>query len=269
MIWPARRPRPGRSRTSSSSRPASPGVRSDTVDGTERSRVSPSFRGEGQEGNNWLVDGLSVRGTRTRDQGVAGQLRHLGGSPDHFRRLHSGPRLDHGRHHQHRDQVRRQRLPRRDRRLDPGLASEGRPAVSTRRRRRSPTRRFISITGISAAPFIKDRLWFFLSDNFNRRMDDSERGIHRLAHLPCRKEKAQHQQRFRKTLPVARRQPHLGRQRHSGQVPQVRPEAPAFRNDTPRRIYKDWAYRVNYKGILSTDMFIEAAFGQSNQDSID
>ena len=30
--------------------------------------------------------------------------------------------------------------------------------------------------------------------------------------------------------------------------------------------YTDWAYRVNYKGILGTDMFIEAALGQTNQD---
>lgn len=31
----------------------------------------PSFRGEGEEGNNWLVDGLSVRGVRLANQGIA------------------------------------------------------------------------------------------------------------------------------------------------------------------------------------------------------
>ncbi len=44
------------------------GVRSSTRRG--RGRGLPSFRGEGEEGNNWLVDGLSVRGVRLANQGI-------------------------------------------------------------------------------------------------------------------------------------------------------------------------------------------------------
>ncbi len=45
------------------------GVRASTRRG--RGRGLPVFRGEGEEGNNWLVDGLSVRGVRLANQGIA------------------------------------------------------------------------------------------------------------------------------------------------------------------------------------------------------
>ncbi|MCD6453796.1 MAG: TonB-dependent receptor [Candidatus Aminicenantes bacterium] len=45
------------------------GVRTSTRRG--RGRGLPSFRGEGEEGNNWLVDGLSVRGVRLANEGIA------------------------------------------------------------------------------------------------------------------------------------------------------------------------------------------------------
>ncbi len=45
------------------------GVRESTRRG--RGRGLPSFRGEGEEGNNWLVDGLSVRGVRLANEGIA------------------------------------------------------------------------------------------------------------------------------------------------------------------------------------------------------
>ncbi len=45
------------------------GVRTSTRRG--RGRGLPVFRGEGEEGNNWLVDGLSVRGVRLANQGIA------------------------------------------------------------------------------------------------------------------------------------------------------------------------------------------------------
>jgi len=44
------------------------GVRTSTRRG--KGRGLPSFRGEGEEGNNWLVDGLSVRGVRLANQGI-------------------------------------------------------------------------------------------------------------------------------------------------------------------------------------------------------
>jgi len=48
--------------------PGVTGVRSSSLWGTGTGL--PSFRGEGEEGNNWLVDGLTVRGTIYNDPGV-------------------------------------------------------------------------------------------------------------------------------------------------------------------------------------------------------
>jgi hypothetical protein len=48
--------------------PGVTGVRTDTVTGTDTGL--PSFRGEGDAGNNWLVDGLSTKGVSTNDPGV-------------------------------------------------------------------------------------------------------------------------------------------------------------------------------------------------------
>jgi len=48
--------------------PGVTGVRSSTFHGTGTGL--PSFRGEGEEGNNWLVDGLSSRGTMWNDPGI-------------------------------------------------------------------------------------------------------------------------------------------------------------------------------------------------------
>lgn len=45
------------------------GVRTSSRRG--KGRGLPSFRGEGEEGNNWLVDGLSVRGIRLANEGIA------------------------------------------------------------------------------------------------------------------------------------------------------------------------------------------------------
>jgi hypothetical protein len=44
------------------------GVRVDTVTGTDMGL--PSFRGEGDAGNNWLMDGLSVKGVQRNDAGI-------------------------------------------------------------------------------------------------------------------------------------------------------------------------------------------------------
>ncbi|MGQ9618473.1 MAG: TonB-dependent receptor [Candidatus Aminicenantia bacterium] len=49
--------------------PGVTGVRSNTKKGTYENGL-PSFRGEGEEGNNWLVDGLSTRGVRLAKDGV-------------------------------------------------------------------------------------------------------------------------------------------------------------------------------------------------------
>ncbi len=49
--------------------PGVTGVRMNTRRGTTENGL-PSFRGEGEEGNNWLIDGLSVRGVRLAKEGV-------------------------------------------------------------------------------------------------------------------------------------------------------------------------------------------------------
>ena len=49
--------------------PGVTGVRANTRRGTS-SEGQPSFRGEGEEGNNWIVDGISISGVRLKNSGV-------------------------------------------------------------------------------------------------------------------------------------------------------------------------------------------------------
>jgi outer membrane receptor for ferrienterochelin and colicin len=49
--------------------PGVTGVRVNTRQGNA-TQGQPSFRGEGEEGNNWIVDGLSISGVRLRNSGM-------------------------------------------------------------------------------------------------------------------------------------------------------------------------------------------------------
>jgi hypothetical protein len=49
--------------------PGVTGVRANTRHGTA-AQGQPSFRGEGEEGNNWIVDGLSISGVRLKNSGM-------------------------------------------------------------------------------------------------------------------------------------------------------------------------------------------------------
>ena len=49
--------------------PGVSGVRINTRSGTSK-EGQPSFRGEGEEGNNWIIDGLSISGVRLRNSGL-------------------------------------------------------------------------------------------------------------------------------------------------------------------------------------------------------
>jgi len=49
--------------------PGVTGVRANTRRGTA-AQGQPSFRGEGEEGNNWIVDGLSISGVRLKNSGM-------------------------------------------------------------------------------------------------------------------------------------------------------------------------------------------------------
>ncbi len=51
--------------------PGAAGVRVSTRYGNSIAEGQPSFRGEGEEGNNWVVDGLTVSGVRMKDAGMA------------------------------------------------------------------------------------------------------------------------------------------------------------------------------------------------------
>ena len=252
--------------------PGVTGVRSDTLDGSNENANSmsgssglPSFRGEGEEGNNWLVDGLSVRGTRTRDQGVAVnfdtweevQIISDGFTPDLGSTMggivnivtKSGGNAFHGEvGGSLRDwHLRADRLP------QISIAAE-------------PDTSFHQYYANIGGPILKDRLWFFLSDNFNRRMDDSvTQSIGWLTFPPGKKRRNTNNAFGKLSLS-------LGVNHTLG----VSGTLDKFLNQSggtglvaryAKFEYKNWAYRINYKGILSTDMFIEAAFGQSNVDS--
>ncbi|MHB8096016.1 MAG: TonB-dependent receptor, partial [Candidatus Aminicenantales bacterium] len=243
--------------------PGVTGVRADTMNGTGQGL--PSFRGEGQEGNNWLVDGLSVRGARVRDQGVEinfdsweeVQIISDGFTPDLGSTMggiinivtKSGGNAFHG---ELGALVQDWHL-RADRQAQLGIATE-------------PDTSLHQYYGNIGGPIIKDRLWFFLSNDFHRRMDDTTAGASvGWLTFPSGKRRLNTNNAFGKlTLSLGVNHTLGG----SGTLDKFLKQTggTGLPELYTKSTYKDWAYRVNYKGILSTDMFIEAAFGQANQD---
>ena len=151
--------------------PGVTGVRSATSTGSGAGL--PSFRGEGEEGNNWLVDGLSMRGSRYNDPGVATnydaweevQVVSDGFSPDWGQALggtvnivtKSGGNEFHGEI----GSLMRNKNLRAGRNPQLSLATE-------------PDTSFNQFFGNVGGPIIKDKLWFFVSNNFFSRSDASD-----------------------------------------------------------------------------------------------
>ena len=247
--------------------PGVTGVRHSTNLGTSSSATeygAGSFRGEGGTGNNYLVDGLSKRGLDDNDPGVSVnydawdevQIVSDGFSPELGQAYggiinivtKSGGNEFHGElgalvwdYHL-----------RADRQEQLSVAVD-------------PNRSEYNVFGNIGGPIIRDKLWFFISDNFWRRADDGEPSTVGWLEIPAG-------QRRRNTNNIFGKLSYSPFQNHtlsvSGTYDKFLKQTGGFGvpERYEKRDYTEYAFRANYKGILGPDTLLEAAIGRSSRD---
>ncbi|MFP4082956.1 MAG: carboxypeptidase regulatory-like domain-containing protein [Candidatus Aminicenantes bacterium] len=245
--------------------PGVTGVRMNTRRGTA-TEGQPSFRGEGEEGNNWIVDGLSVRGVRLRNSGM-----RLNFDSIHEIQIISDPfspefgsayggiinMVTKSGGNQIRGEL---SLVFMDKRLQ--SAREKQLSVVSEPDYFSDYNGYVNLGG----PLIRDKLWFFLSDNlFIDTVETRDTFIDYLF-VPGGKKTQRSNNLFTK-LSYSLNPNHnfslttiyhksLGQKGGTG-IPDLFDE----------KMFSDLIFRINYKGILNSSTFIEAGWGRVQRDS--
>jgi hypothetical protein len=246
--------------------PGVTGVRVNTRRGIA-TEGQPSFRGEGEEGNNWIVDGLSISGVRLRNSGmrlnydsideiqiisdpfspefgsayggIINMVTKSGGNKaeGEFALVFSDKRLQASR----RDQL----------------------AVVSEPERFSNYNWYFNLGG----PLIKDKLWFFISNNLLIDTEQTKDAAVDYLAVPGGNKTLRSNNLFTK-LSYAINSNHnlslttifhksLGQKGDTG-IPELYEE----------KHFSDVIFRINYRGILNASTFIEAGFGQVRRDSL-
>jgi hypothetical protein len=243
--------------------PGVTGVRDSTVTGSGTGL--PSFRGEGDAGNNWLIDGLSMKGVQNNDPGVRinydaweeiqiisdGFDPDLGQSTGGFINVvtKSGGNVFHG---EVGTLIRDWHL--RAQRQDQ-LAVVSEPDTSLHQ-----------FLGNLGGPVIKDKLWFFISNNVHRSLDDTEQQSIGWLTIPPGNRRFSTNNIFGKVT-------YTPQKNHTFSLSGTLDK---FLNQTggiglpetyEKTDYEDYSYRINYRGILSQDTLLTAAWGQNKRRS--
>jgi hypothetical protein len=243
--------------------PGVTGVRDSTVTGTGTGL--PSFRGEGDAGNNWLIDGLSTKGVQDNDPGVRinydaweevqiisdGFDPSLGQSMGGFINVvtKSGGNVFHG---EVGTLIRDWHL-RAERQDQLAVVSE-------------PDTSLNQFFGNLGGPVIKDKLWFFVSNNFHRTLDDTEQQSIGWLTIPPGKRRLSTNNIFGKVTYTPQKNHTFSL---SGTLDKfLRQTGGIGLPDTYKKTeYEDYSYRINYRGILSQNTLLTAAWGQNKQSS--
>jgi len=247
--------------------PGVSGVRVNTRKGTA-TQGQPSFRGEGEEGNTWIVDGLCISGVRLKNSGLRlnfdsideiqiisdpfspeygsayGGIINMvtkSGSNDfsgEFSLVFTDKNLQAG----HEDQ----------------LAIAGAPDYF------SDQDWYINLGG----PLIKDKLWFFISNNlFSNTMETRDAQLDYLM-VPGGETSLRSNNLFTKLSYALNNSHNLSlatifqkslSQKGGIGIPEL----------YDKKDFTDLAWRINYKGILSSSAFIEAGLGYIKRDQLD
>ncbi|OGD36030.1 MAG: hypothetical protein A2V45_08040 [Candidatus Aminicenantes bacterium RBG_19FT_COMBO_58_17] len=243
--------------------PGVTGVRANMVTGSDTGL--PSFRGEGDAGNNWLVDGLSMKGAAFNDPGVRinydaweevqvisdGFAPELGQALGGFVNIvtKSGGNKFHG---ELGGLIR-----------DSNLRARRRDQLSIASLPETSLSQFFANLG---GPVLKDKLWFFLSDNYHRSLDDTEQQSVGWLTIPAGKRRFNTNNLFGKVTFTPQKNHTLS---FNGTLD-------TFLNQTggigvpetyTKTDYSDYSYRINYSGILSQNTLLTAVWGQNRRES--
>jgi len=244
--------------------PGATGVRADTRKGTS-TEGQPSFRGAGAEGNNWIIDGLATSGVRMKDPGVKlnfDSLEEIQIISDPFSPEYgsayggvvnmvtkSGGNRFHG----------EASLLLENKALQAGRESQ--LSVVSEPDAFSNTDAYLNLGG----PIIRDKLWFFLSENYQTRTEETKAGTLDYLEIPAGTKTIGRNNIFGKlsfsphpdhniSLTVMR----------DASIPQKGGTGLPEMNE--EKSGKDLLVRANYKGILSPRTFVEAGFGLVRRD---
>ncbi|MBM3293570.1 MAG: TonB-dependent receptor [Candidatus Aminicenantes bacterium] len=239
--------------------PGVTGVRANTRRGTA-AEGQPSFRGEGEEGNHWVVDGLSVSGVRFKNSGLRLNFDALeevqiisdpfspefgaayGGVVNMVTK--SGSNAFHG---------------------SAGLIFDNKALQAARRPQLSivsEPNAFSNANGFLnlGGPLVKDRLWFFLSGNTFRQTEETLAGSLDYLAVPAGRKTTGNNNVFAKLT--------FGPSpNHSLSLTAVFDKSFPQKGGTgltemyESRDTADRLLRLNYKGILDATTFVEAGFG--------
>ncbi len=245
--------------------PGVTGVRVNTRRGIA-TQGQPSFRGEGEEGNNWIVDGLSISGVRLRNSGM-----HLNFDSIDEIQIISDP-------------------------FSPefGSAYGGIINMVTRSGSNELTGEFslvfmnknlqakreeqLSVVSEPdsfsnynlyfnlGGPLVKDKLWFFVSNNFFTETEQTKDGVVDYLSVPG----------GRKTFPtnnIFAKLTYAFNSNHSLSLTSIFHKLLRQKGGTgipdlfEEKHFSDLIFRLNYKGIINTSTFIEAGLGYVKRDS--
>jgi len=241
--------------------PGVTGVRDSTTTGTGTGL--PSFRGEGDAGNNWLIDGLSMKGVQDNDPGVRvnydaweeiqiisdGFDPDLGQSQGGFINVitKSGGNAFHG---EVGTLIR-----------DWHLRAERRDQLAVVSVPDTSLHQFFGNLG---GPVIKDKLWFFVSNNYHRTLDDSEQQSIGWLTIPPGSRRFNRNNIFAKVTYTPQKNHTFSLSgtldRSLGQTGGI-----GLPETYKKTEYEDYSYRINYRGILTQDTLLTAALGQNKQ----
>ncbi len=245
--------------------PGITGVRADTRRGTS-TQGQPSFRGEGEEGNNWVVDGLSISGVRLKNSGMHINYDSLDEiqvisdpfSPE-FGSAYGGvinmvTKSGSNKYSGEFSLVF----------SDKNLQAERMDQLSvvSEPDKFSNYNAYFNLGG----PLVKDKLWFFISNNFFADSTQTRDNNIDYLSIPGGKLSLQHNNIFAK-LSYAITNNHnialttifhtsLGQKGGNG-IPALFEE----------KRFSDFIFRVNYKGIINASTLVEAGLGHVKRDS--
>ncbi|RLE04486.1 MAG: hypothetical protein DRJ11_01040 [Candidatus Aminicenantes bacterium] len=245
--------------------PGVTGVRMNTRRGTS-TEGQPSFRGEGEEGNNWVVDGLSISGVRLKNSGVnlnMDAIEEIQVISDPFSPEYgsayggvinivtkSGSNNFHGQFSliftDKNLQAERQ----------PQLAIVSEPAYF------SHYNWYLNLGG----PLIKDKLWFFLSDNLYSDSEETRENTIDYLFIPAGQRNFKRNNLFSKITwsLTPNHQLSLTSLYHTDISQKGGTGLPDLYE---RKDFNDGLIRINYKGIFGPDMFIEGGLGYVRRQS--
>jgi hypothetical protein len=242
--------------------PGVTGVRVNTVTGTDTGL--PSFRGEGDSGNNWLVDGLPVKGVNYNDSGVRinydawdevqiisdGFAPELGQAMGGFVNVvtKSGGNTFHG------DVGTLIR--------DKNLRAGREPQLSAASLPETSNNQYFGNLG---GPILKDRLWFFLSDNYISTVDQTSNQSVGWLDIPAGKRTTATNNAFAK-LTFTPRENHTISLSGTVEDSPRQPGGIGVPATYAAMSSHNSVLRLNYAGIFRPNLFITAVAGQNRRD---